>query len=112
MLFRSHPEWDFHRAGIEGSSFLDMHPVMHWFTGNIGFHHVHHLSSRIPNYRLRQCMEENAELRHVTRLTLGGALGCARLKLWDPRQRRLIGFAELRRRRTERPLPGPQRQAA
>ena len=90
-----HPEWDFHRAGIEGSSFLDMPRVMHWFTGNIGYHHVHHLSSRIPNYRLRECMESSPELHHVTRLTLGGTLKSARLKLWDQRTRRLVGFGDL-----------------
>ena len=80
-----HPEWDFHRAGVEGSSFLDLPRVLHWFTGNIGYHHIHHLSSRIPNYRLRECMESNPELQHVTRLTLRGSLRCARLKLWDQR---------------------------
>ncbi len=90
-----HPEWDFHRAGIEGSSFLDMPRVMHWFTGNIGYHHVHPLSSRIPNYRLRECMESHPELQHVTRLTLRGTLRCARLKLWDQRTRRLVGFGDL-----------------
>lgn len=56
-----HPEWDFHRAGIEGSSFFDLPQFLHWFTGNIGYHHIHHLSSRIPNYSLRRCMEENPE---------------------------------------------------
>jgi len=91
-----HPEWEFHRAGIEGSSFLDLHPVLHWFTGNIGYHHIHHLSSRVPNYTLRRCMAEVAELRHVTRLTALGTLECGRLKLWDEDGRRLIGFRELR----------------
>ena len=94
-----HPEWDFHRAGIEGSSYLDLPAVLHWFTGNIGYHHVHHLSSRIPNYSLRRCLEENPELRHVTRLTMTGTLRCARLKLWDEERHELIGFRELRRRR-------------
>src|SRR4029434_7970497 len=97
-----HPEWDFHRAGIEGSSFLDMSPAMHWFTGNIGFHHVHHLSSRIPTYRLRQCMAENPELQHVTRLTLSGSWRCARLKLWDADGRRMVAFGELRKLLTDR----------
>jgi omega-6 fatty acid desaturase (delta-12 desaturase) len=94
--WETHPEWEAHRAGLEGSSYLDLPPVLHWFTGNIGFHHVHHLSSRIPNYRLKACMEEVPELRHVTRLTLLGSLGCARLKLWDPRRKRLVGFRDLR----------------
>ena len=60
--WEKHPEWDFHRAGIEGSSYLDLPAFLHWFTGNIGYHHVHHLSSRIPNYSLRRCMEEVPEL--------------------------------------------------
>jgi fatty acid desaturase len=58
--WREHPEWDFHRAAIEGSSFYDLPVVLHWFTGNIGFHHVHHLASRIPNYRLRECFSARA----------------------------------------------------
>lgn len=94
--WENHPEWDFHRAGIEGSSFLDLPPVLHWFTGNIGYHHIHHLSSRIPNYYLPRCMAEVPELGHVTRLSLWTALVCARLKLWDEEAKRLIGFRELR----------------
>jgi omega-6 fatty acid desaturase (delta-12 desaturase) len=90
--WENHPEWDFHRAGAEGSSFLDLPRVLHWFTGNIGYHHVHHLSSRIPNYSLRRCMEENPELQAVTRLTLRKSFQCARLKLWDEENRRLVGF--------------------
>jgi len=88
--------WDYYRAGIEGSSYYDLPAVLHWFTGNIGYHHVHHLSSRIPNYRLRECLEENPELKQVTRITVRESLKCARLKLWDEKQRRLIGFRELR----------------
>ncbi len=86
------PDWNYHRAGIEGSSFLDLPAWLHWFTGNIGFHHIHHLSSRIPNYSLRRCMEENPELQQVTRFTLWQSLRCARLKLWDEERRRLVGF--------------------
>ena len=94
--WENHPEWDFHRAGVEGSSFLDLPPVLRWLTGNIGFHHIHHLSSRIPNYHLPRCMAEVPELRHVTRLTLLPALACGRLKLWDEEAKRLIGFRDLR----------------
>jgi len=89
-------EWDFHLAGIEGSSFYDLPAVVHWFTGNIGYHHVHHLSSAIPNYRLRQAMEETPELQHVTRLTFLESLKCQRLKLWDEESRTLIGFRDLK----------------
>jgi omega-6 fatty acid desaturase (delta-12 desaturase) len=98
------PEWEFHRAAAEGSSFLDLPAVLHWFTGNIGYHHVHHLSSRIPNYSLRRCMEENPELGQVTRLTLGQGLKCGRLKLWDEDSRRLVGFGALARLRDAQPV--------
>jgi len=87
--------WDYHRAGLEGSSYFDLPRVLHWFTGNIGYHHIHHLSSRIPNYRLRECLEANPELQQATRLTLLGSLGCARLKLWDEDERRMIGWRDL-----------------
>jgi len=93
----NHPEWNFQRAGIEGSSLYDLPRVLHWATGNIGYHHVHHLSSLVPNYRLRECFEENPELHQVTRLGFWESLKCARLKLWDQRQGRLVGFRELRR---------------
>ncbi|HLE84988.1 MAG TPA: fatty acid desaturase, partial [Thermoanaerobaculia bacterium] len=98
--------WDFHLAGIEGSSFYDLPAVAHWFTGNIGFHHVHHLSSKIPNYRLRQCMAEVPDLQHVTRLKFVESLACLRLTLWDEETRKLVRFRDLRT------LPAREAQAA
>lgn len=100
--WENQPEWDFHRAGIEGSSFLDLPPLLHWFTGNIGYHHIHHLSSRIPNYSLPRCMREVPELQKVTRLKTLETLRCARLKLWDETQKKLVGFREARRLAAER----------
>lgn len=100
--WENHPEWDFHRAGLEGSSYLDLPAVLHWFTGNIGYHHIHHLSSRIPNYSLRRCMEEVPELRHVTRLTALGTLECGRLKLWDEDTKQLVSFRDLREIKDDR----------
>ncbi len=94
--WREHPEWSFHRAALEGSSFYDLPPMLHWFTGNIGFHHVHHLASRIPNYRLKECFQRVPELQHVTRLTIRSSLRCARLHLWDEDEGRLVGFRFLR----------------
>ena len=93
--WREHPDWDFHRAGLEGSSLYDLPAVLHWFTGNIGFHHIHHLSSRIPNYRLERCFRETPDLQKVTRLTLWQSLRCARLKLWDARRGQLVSFRNL-----------------
>ncbi len=89
-------EWDFHLAGIQGSSFYDLPAVAHWFTGNIGYHHVHHLSSRIPNYRLRECMAEVPDLAHVTRLTFRQSLASLNLTLWDEQAGRLVRFRDLR----------------
>lgn len=87
--------WDFYRAGAHGSSFYDLGPVLHWLTGNIGYHHIHHLASRIPNYRLAAAFRDNPPLQNVTRLTLWRSLRCARLKLWDEERGRLIRFGEL-----------------
>jgi omega-6 fatty acid desaturase (delta-12 desaturase) len=89
-------QWSFHRAGLEGSSFYDLPRVLHWFTGNIGYHHIHHLASQIPNYRLPKCFAENPVLHQVTRLTLLQSLRCARLKLWDEDGFKLVGFREAR----------------
>ena len=99
--WREHPDWSFHRAAIEGSSYYDLPPILHWFTGNIGFHHIHHLASRIPNYRLRECFRKVPELHGVTRLTIWSSLRSARLHLWDEEDGRLVGFGHLRASRAE-----------
>ena len=70
--------------------------ILHWFTGNIGYHHVHHLASHIPNYRLARCFREVEELQKVPRLGLRQSLGCLRLKLWDEERLRLVGFPRSR----------------
>jgi len=89
-------DWDFYRAGAHGSSFYDLGPVMHWLTGNIGYHHIHHLVSQIPNYRLQECFSKTPEMQRVTRLTFFKSLRCANLKLWDEDRQELIGFKGLR----------------
>jgi omega-6 fatty acid desaturase (delta-12 desaturase) len=86
------PNWNFHTAAIEGSSFYDLPTPLHWITGHIGFHHVHHLSSRIPNYRLRECHERTPALHLAKRLSLRESLRCTRLSLWDEERRRLVSF--------------------
>ena len=89
--------WDFYRAGVHGSSFYDLPPALHWLTGNIGFHHIHHLASQIPNYRLAACFRDTPALQNVTRLTLGKSFRCARLALWSEERRTLVGFSDLGR---------------
>ena len=85
-------EWDRVHASLQGSSYYRLPRLLQWFTGNIGLHHIHHLDSRIPNYRLQACLDENRELMGIPPLTLWGSLTCVRLKLWDERAGRMVGF--------------------
>jgi omega-6 fatty acid desaturase (delta-12 desaturase) len=97
--------WDYHRAAIEGSSFLDLPRPLHWLTANIGYHHIHHLDSRIPNYALPACYESHADLRTAERLTLADGIRCMGLKLWDENTQELITFRQAKRRlRQTQPL--------
>ena len=91
----AHPDWDYLTAAIRGSSYLRLPRVLRWFTGDIGVHHVHHLSPRIPNYELQRCHDENALFHDVTVLTWRDALGVFRLSLWDEERSLLVGFADI-----------------
>jgi acyl-lipid omega-6 desaturase (Delta-12 desaturase) len=85
-------DWSAQHAALHGSSHYDLPAVLRWFTANIGVHHVHHLSSRIPFYRLPQVLRDHPELRSVGRITLGESLGAVRLSLWDEDARQMVGF--------------------
>jgi len=87
--------WSLHEAALHGSSHYDLPLVLRWFTGNIGVHHVHHLCSRIPFYRLPQVLRDHPELARIGRIRLVESLKCARLVLWDENRQRLISFSEL-----------------
>jgi len=88
--------WTFHEAALHGSSHYDLPAVLRWFTANIGVHHVHHLCSRIPYYRLGRVLRDHPQLAGVGRLTLLDSLRNARMTLWDEKLRRLISFREMR----------------
>jgi acyl-lipid omega-6 desaturase (Delta-12 desaturase) len=90
-------EWDPREAALRGSSFYDLPPVLRWFTANIGYHHIHHLSPRIPNYRLQAAHEATTGLTGLKRLTIRESLSCARLKLWCEDTRRMVDYSVLRR---------------
>jgi len=92
-------QWDVREASLHGSSHYDLPGVLRWFTANIGVHHVHHLSSGIPYYRLPRVLSDYPALRDVGRITLAQSIGLVRLALWDEDSRRMISFADLRRRR-------------
>jgi len=90
-------EWSFHSGAMQGSTHFDLPAPLRWFTANIGIHHVHHLASRIPSYRLQEVLRDHPALRNVGRLTLRDSFRCFRLALWDEEQRRLVGFRDLRK---------------
>ncbi len=87
-------DWTFQKGALHGSSHYDLPAVLRWFTANIGIHHVHHLASRIPFYRLGQVLKDFPELRDRGRLTLGMSFRAARLALWDEQSKRLVSFRE------------------
>jgi omega-6 fatty acid desaturase (delta-12 desaturase) len=93
--WKEHAEWDYATAAIRGSSYLELTPVLRWFTGSIGLHHVHHLGPRIPNYALKRCHDENALFGGVTVLTLAQSVRTLRLTLWDDATQRLVGFRDV-----------------
>ncbi len=96
--WRKGEDWDFHESAVRGSSNYDLPKPLRWLTGNIGLHHIHHLSSRIPSYRLHECLADNVELQDINRITLRDSLRCVRLALWDEETDKLISFKHLRQR--------------
>jgi omega-6 fatty acid desaturase (delta-12 desaturase) len=90
--------WSYADAALRGSSYLKLPKVLQFFSGNIGLHHVHHLSARIPNYNLQRAHDENPIFHEVPTLTLSDGLRAVRLKLWDADRGRLVTFAEARDR--------------
>jgi acyl-lipid omega-6 desaturase (Delta-12 desaturase) len=90
--------WDFLVSSIRGSTYYNLPRLMHWLTGNIGYHHIHHLSSQIPNYNLPKCAKENPILnKYVTKLTFMQSLRTIHNKLWDEKSQRMISFSEYNR---------------
>jgi omega-6 fatty acid desaturase (delta-12 desaturase) len=87
-------DWNVHAAAVHGSSHLHLPAVLRWFTANIGVHHVHHLSSRIPSYRLDEVLRAHPELNGINRITLKDTFGCFRLALWDESRGKLVSFKD------------------
>jgi len=105
------PQWDYTLAAMHGSSYYQLPRVLQWFTGNIGFHHIHHLSPRIPNYNLQRCHDENPLLQQAASLSVRDSLKTAGLTLWDEEKQRLVTFQEARRLPEAGPGPQPARGA-
>jgi omega-6 fatty acid desaturase (delta-12 desaturase) len=94
-----HDKWDFFKASVQGSSFYKLPAVLQWFTGNIGYHHIHHLSPRIPNYKLPKAFKENP-IFHVKPLTFWSSFKSLTLRLYDEKTRKLVGWNVLKRYRS------------
>lgn len=94
--------WDFTAAALQGSSFYKLPRILQWFSGNIGFHHIHHLSSRIPNYNLERCHDADPMFQQVKPITFFTSLKSLSYRLWDEQKGRLVGFRSARKLRRER----------
>ena len=94
--WQSSDSWSYDEAALKGSSYLRLPRVLQFFTGNIGLHHVHHLSTRIPNYNLQRAHNAYPEFGEVPTLSLYDGIRCVKLKLWDPRRGRLVTFRQAR----------------
>lgn len=101
--------WDYTSAALHGSSFYKLPRILQWFSGNIGFHHIHHLSPRIPNYNLERCHEADPMFQQVKPITLISSLKSLTFRLWDEKHKKLVGYRRLRQLRKEARL---QRAAA
>jgi acyl-lipid omega-6 desaturase (Delta-12 desaturase) len=93
--WRRHPEWDYTEAALGGSSRVVLPRFFQWVTGNIGFHHIHHLAPRIPNYSLPKAQAASPEVQPGSTLTLRSSLGALRANLWDERANRYVSFSEV-----------------
>ncbi len=95
-------EWDYATAALKGSSFYKLPKVLQWFSGNIGFHHIHHLSPRIPNYHLEKCHQAEPLFQTVKPITLFSSFKSFTFRLWDEQRRRLVGYRHLKNIRAQR----------
>ena len=90
-------EWDYCTAALKGSSFYKLPKVLQWFSGSIGFHHIHHLSPRIPNYNLERCHRAEPLFQTVKPVTLFPSFKSLTFRLWDEQRRKLVGFRALKK---------------
>lgn len=95
VIWERDPRWEYKSAALHGSSFLKLSPVLQWFTGNIGFHHVHHLSPKIPNYNLAKCHYANEIFREIKPIVFKSTFRALSLNLWDEANRRMIRFSQI-----------------
>lgn len=96
VIWARKDEWDYRKMALEGSSYLKFPKILQWFSGNIGFHHIHHLSPMIPNYNLERCHKENEMFNSITPVTFIPSIKTLKLRLWDEKRGQLVSFRRLR----------------
>ncbi|MDG5471968.1 fatty acid desaturase [Jeotgalibacillus sp. ET6] len=96
--FEDESEWDYVKAAVDGSSYYKLPKVLQWVTGNIGYHHVHHLSPRVPNYNLEKAHESTPPLHQATTITMGSSLQSIRFRLYDESRKTFVSFKEVKQR--------------
>jgi acyl-lipid omega-6 desaturase (Delta-12 desaturase) len=101
VYWARHDDWDYTTVALQGSSFYKLPKVLQWFTGNIGFHHIHHLRPAIPNYNLERCHQAVPLFQTVKPVTLVSSLRSLTFRLWDEQRQRLVGYGYLRKVRRE-----------
>lgn len=94
--FEDESEWDFVKAAVDGSSYYKLPKVLQWLTGNIGYHHVHHLAPRVPNYKLEEAHESTPPLQKATTITLASSLKSVRFRLYDAKTKSFVSFKEIK----------------
>ncbi|MHA6532417.1 Delta(5) desaturase DesA [Paenibacillus sp. BAC0078] len=99
--FEHDAEWSYVSAAVEGSSYYKLPKLLQWITGNIGFHHVHHLSPKVPNYNLERAHDASPPLQHATTITIATSLKALRFRLWDEENKMFVSFKELRARKRQ-----------
>jgi len=92
--WRRNPEWKYKDAALQGSTYFKLPRILQWFTGNIGYHHIHHLQVSIPNYNLQKVFESHPEFHDVHTITIRSSFKMMFLSLWDEEQRKLVSFRE------------------
>lgn len=97
--FENESEWSYVKAAVDGSSYYELPPVLQWLSGNIGYHHVHHLAPRVPNYNLEEAHVQTPPLKNVTTITMKTSLDSLRYRLYDPYNQLFITFGEFKRRK-------------
>jgi len=97
VYWERNDKWDYTAAALRGSSYYKLPKALQWISGNIGFHHIHHLSPRIPNYNLQKCHESDPRFAAVTSISLWSSLQSLKFRFWDEQSRELVGYAHIRK---------------